>query len=135
MEYSTVEKRKLFFKSVTEKPSMSVMVQKIQFRICLRGTYLPLLLSKGPSWCNSWCMTMLKQECLWIMHTCASHHTLQENLLTERGHKVIWGLLGSSIFSWVTLHPPTLWNYRLDVNYSYESTTWKINFYAVQTGR
>lgn len=73
------------------KSSISVIVQKIQFMTCLKGTHLFLLRKKcGPHSiiCNVW--QWLNQKCIWIMHIrMRVGHMLIENLLIKRGHKFI----------------------------------------------
>lgn len=51
-----------------------------------------------------------------------------------KGGKVM-GKSHRPIFSSVTPHLPTLRNQNLDVNYDYGSVSYKMNFYAVETGR
>lgn len=119
------------------KPLTSVMVQKIQFRVCLRGPYplssrkIKIKINPAMVWFmthyNDWSKNVGKQ------YTCMLPQIAGISL-HWKGGKVMWKS-HRPVFSWVTPHLPTLRNQSLDVNYDYGSVSYKMNFYAVETGR
>lgn len=91
-------KKENYFSSLLQtKPSMSVIVQKIQFRICLRWTFSHLFRKKcGFHFviCDVW--QWLKQQFIWLMHLQMHATTDCRKSLNIKGHKCIQKLLGRS---------------------------------------
>lgn len=92
------QKKENYFSSLLQtKPSMSVIVQKIQFRICLRGTFSHLFRKKCGFYlviCDVW--QWLKQQFIWLMHLQMHAATHCRKSLNTKGHKCIQKLLGRS---------------------------------------